>query len=176
MNTIEHYKSIENKFGENFHSFKLKENESISWPQGYRVYTIWKIDKTSINNLIYIGLTGRFKRNSNNEIVISSGLFSKRKDRWAPYRFCEHDDDGDLKYSFKFNPRESKTSLQQQTKSEKNAYSETVFYKEEIIIDFFIFNKELDANHGYTPALLEAELLTRYLLETSKLPPANKYL
>jgi hypothetical protein len=176
MNILQHYQNAETKFGEQFHSITLKHNESISWPHGYGVYVIWKKDKNSIENLIYVGLTGRFKRNSNNEIVINSGSFSKRKERWTPYRFCEHDNDEELKFSFRFNPRESKTSLQQQIKFEKNAYSETIFYKEGIIMDFFIFNKELNANHGYTPALLEAELLSKYLIETSKLPPANNSL
>ena len=176
MNTLEHYQGTETKFREQFHSIRLKDNESISWPHGYGVYVIWKKDKNSIENLIYVGLTGRFKRNSNNEIVINSGLFSKRKDRWTPYRFCEHDNDGELKFSFRFNPLESKTSLQQKIKFEKNAYSETIFYHEGIIIDFFIFKEELDANHGYTTALLEAELLSKYLIETSKLPPANNSL
>jgi hypothetical protein len=66
--------------------------------------------------------------------------------------------------------------LQQQIKFHKDAYSETIFYNEGMIIDFFIFNKEINSNHGYTPALLEAELLSKYLIETNRLPPANNSL
>jgi hypothetical protein len=176
MNIFDYYTKIGVLFEAQFLSIELTSNNSIDWPKGYGVYVIWKNDKSSIGNLLYIGLAGRFKRNSNNEVVLNSGLFSKRKDRWTPYRFCEHENDGELKYSFRYNPRESKTSLQQQIKFHKDAYSETIFYNEGIIIDFFIFNKEINSNHGYTPALLEAELLSKYLIETNTLPPANNSL
>ena len=163
-------------FGEMFSSVSVNSRKSIVWPEGFGVYVVWKQNRDELVNLKYIGLTGKFKKDLNGELILNQGQFSKRATRWTPYRFCESPKDGEYQYSFRFNPKFSNVNDQYKVRHQVDAYSTTLFYKDGLLIDFFIFSESLDKNNGYTPASLEAELLSKYLIETRNLPPANNSL
>jgi hypothetical protein len=42
---------------------------------------IWKNDDSSLDNLIYVGMTGKYKRVNEDEVVFNSGSFDKRNSR-----------------------------------------------------------------------------------------------
>jgi len=154
----------------NFEEIRCK-TEKIKWPNASGVYLVWKSAFGSIDDLLYIGMTGKFKRNKKNEIVFNSGTFDKRKSRWTPYRFCEDERDGENYFSFKYGPK-YKLKEQGRRKYEPDAYRETIEYSKLTIHCFLI-----SANHNdYTPELLEKEMLTKYLKYTGTLPLANNEL
>ncbi len=165
---LESYNSISTLFGEKFISQKCKKNTKIEWPKGFGVYVVWKIS-SSRNELIYVGMTGKFKKKDGGGYAINSGKFSNRKNRWTPYLFQEVQEDG---FSFRFGPKYSNSTIQFDNRLELDAYSDSISY-ENLRVDFFKFSADVDCNCGYTPSLLEAKLLTEYLIETKSLPPAN---
>lgn len=173
---IKHYKNLVETFGEMFTSISVNSRESIGWPEGFGVYVVWEKNRDALMNLKYIGLTGKFNKDLNGELILNQGQFSKRAMRWTPYRFCESPKDGEYQYSFRFNPKFSNVNDQYKVRHQSDAYSKTLFYKDGLLIDFFKFNESLDENYGYTPASLEAELLSKFLIETRNLPPANNSL
>lgn len=165
---IESYNAIAAVFGKKFTSHKCKKNTKIDWPNGFGVYVVWKISSSN-NELIYVGMTGKIKKDIGGGYAINEGNFSKRKDRYTPYFFQEIQNDT---FSFRFGPKHSKGSIQSKIRLEIDAYSETIPY-ENLRVDFFTFSSNVEENYGYTPSLLEAELLSKYLIENKSLPPAN---
>ena len=134
---------------------------------------IWKNDDSSLDNLIYVGMTGKYKRVNEDEVAFNSGSFDKRKGRWTPYRFCESVKDGEHQFSFRFGPLESNVDKQSKIKYQDNAYSKTIPYSELKIHCFHVSDNHRD---DYTPELLEKEILTKYLKSLGNLPPANNEL
>ena len=144
----------------------------FNWPASSGVYVIWEKEDLKENNLIYIGMTGKFLKNSNGELKYNNASFKSRISRWTPYRFCENEKDNLMKFHFRFGPKETKTSLQGQIKYDFDAYQVSIHYKK-IEIHCFHINSN---NFEYTPVLLESLLLTKYLKITGNLPPANNSL
>ncbi len=141
----------------------------IKWPEGYGVYTIWH-RSIDYRNLLYVGHTGKYKRNDNGDIEINDGTFSKRKYRWTPYRFCESPMDNLNKYELRFGPKfESKK--QRKKRFDPNSYFYRMPYCELLIATF-----NVKYYKSYTPATLEALILNEYFKEEAKLPPANNQL
>ncbi len=164
----ENYYAIAAEFGEKFRSHKCEKNVKIDWPKGFGVYVVWKIVLSS-EELIYVGMTGKFKKKVGGGYAVNSGKFSERKYRWTPYLFQEVQEDG---FSFRYGPRYSNSEIRLENKLELDAYSDSISY-DNLRVDFFNFSADVDCNCGYTPSLLEAKLLTEYLIETKSLPPAN---
>jgi hypothetical protein len=164
----ENYNSIAALFGEKFISQKCEKNTKINWPKGFGVYVVWEMNQ-SIEKLIYVGMTGKFKKTQTGGYTINSGKFSNRKNRWTPYFFQESAENGFL---FKYGPKYSNTTVQFDNRFEVDAYSSDIGYNS-LRVDFFVFTSDVDGNLGYTPSLLEAKLLTDYLIENKSLPPAN---
>ena len=143
----------------------------IKWPEGYGVYTLWHKD-ISYNNLIYVGLTGKYKRNNDGEIILNSGSFSHRSSRFTPYRFCDSTKDSDdFRFTFRYGPKYSKTNIQGKHKYDDDSYKNTVAYSDLVIATFNVANMK-----DYTPSYLESLVLTKYLAEEGNLPPANNEL
>ena len=149
------------------------KKEKIKWPKKSGVYVIWKNDDSSLDNLIYVGMTGKYKRVNEDEVVFNSGSFDKRKGRWTPYRFCESVKDGKNQFSFRFGPKESTVAKQSKIKHQDNAYNKTIPYSE---IKVHCFHVSDNHREYYTPELLEKEILTKYLKSSGNLPPANNEL
>lgn len=173
MEFIEFYISLKKNFEEtsNF-SCLIGKNQSFIWPDSSGVYVIWKIINQDKKELIYIGMTGKFQKNSKGLLIFNNASFKSRISRWTPYRFCETEKDKEMKFHFRFGPKESKTSLQGQIKYDVDAYQVSIPYTK-IEIDCFHIN----SNHPkYTPVLFESLLLTNYLKTTGELPPANNSL
>ena len=71
---LENYNSISALFGEKFISQKCEKNTKIEWPKGFGVYVVWEINQ-SIEKLIYVGMTGKFKKTETGGYTINSGNF-----------------------------------------------------------------------------------------------------
>ena len=171
---IKDYKSIVEQFKSKFYFTEIDCNkEKIKWPKRSGVYVIWKNDDNSLDNLIYVGMTGKYKRVNEDEVVFNSGSFDKRKGRWTPYRFCESVKDGKNQFSFRFGPKESTVAKQSKIKHQDNAYNKTIPYSE---IKVHCFHVSDNHREYYTPELLEKEILTKYLKSSGNLPPANNEL
>ena len=171
---IKDYKSIVEQFKSKFYFTEIDCNkEKIKWPKRSGVYVIWKNDYNSLDNLIYVGMTGKYKRVNEDKVVFNSGSFDKRKGRWTPYRFCESVKDGKNQFSFRFGPKESTVAKQSKIKHQDNAYNKTIPYSE---IKVHCFHVSDNHREYYTPELLEKEILTKYLKSSGNLPPANNEL
>ena len=171
--------TFENYYSQLLSSFKKKQNLSvikgtlnpIEWPDFSGVYIVFD-NSSSSPQLIYVGMTGKFHRNQDGKVSFNEQKFKSRKSRWTPYRFCESTRDGKYQFSFRFNPKLNDTNAQAKIKYENDAYSNTVPYPDLTIHCFHI-----EENHSsYTPSLLEAEILTKYLKQTRNLPPGNRQL
>ena len=137
------------------------------------VYVIWVNDDFLLDNLIYVGMTGKYKRVNEDEVVFNSGSFEKRNSRWTPYRFCESVKDGDNRFEFRYGPEESTVKKQSKRKYEVKAYKVSVSYSE---LKIHCFHVSDNHREYYTPELLEKEILTKYLKSSGNLPPANNEL
>lgn len=174
MTFIEHYDLKKNEFKEcQMFTLISPDNEAVQWPLSSGVYVIWEKVPNEMNKLIYIGMTGKFSRNSNNGTVIfNEAIFQSRATRWTPYRFCEHERDNRMIYHFRYGPKERNTARQGQIKYDINAYKKSIPYKS---LEIHCFHINSDHN-SYSPILLESELLTKYLKTEESLPPANNSL
>jgi len=171
---IKDYKSLVEQFKSKFYFTEIDcKKEEIKWPQKSGVYVIWKNDDSSLDNLIYVGMTGKYKRVNKDEVVFNSGSFEKRNSRWTPYRFCESVKDGDNRFEFRYGPEESTVKKQSKRKYEVKAYKVSVSYSE---LKIHCFHVSDNHREYYTPELLEKEILTKYLKGSGNLPPANNEL
>ena len=158
---IKDYKSLVEQFKSKFYFTEIDcKKEEIKWPQKSGVYVIWKNDDSSLDNLIYVGMTGKYKRVNKDEVVFNSGSFEKRNSRWTPYRFCESVKDGDNRFEFRYGPEESTVKKQSKRKYEVKAYKVSVSYSE---LKIHCFHVSDNHREYYTPELLEKEILTKYL-------------
>ena len=171
---IKDYKSLVEEFKSKFYFTEIDcKKEEIKWPQKSGVYVIWKNDDSSLDNLIYVGMTGKYKRVNKDEVVFNSGSFEKRNSRWTPYRFCESVKDGDNRFEFRYGPEESTVKKQSKRKYEVKAYKVSVSYSE---LKIHCFHVSDNHREYYTPELLEKVILTKYLKSSGNLPPANNQL
>jgi hypothetical protein len=165
------FKNLEKEFND-LNSLKEIRNSDhkIHWGEGYGVYTLWN-KEIDFKNLIYVGLTGKYTRDIDGKVKLNPQTFSKRKYRYTPYRFCESTkDQEDLRFTFRYGPN-YKGKTQGKNKYERDAYKNTIRYKDLIIITL-----DLTKIKKYSPALLESMILTEYLAEKGDLPPANNEL
>ena len=171
---IKDYKSLVEEFKSKFYFTEIDcKKEEIKWPHKSGVYVIWKNDDSSLDNLIYVGMTGKYKRVNKDEVVFNSGSFEKRNSRWTPYRFCESVKDGDNRFEFRYGPEESTVKKQSKRKYEVKAYKVSVSYSE---LKIHCFHVSDNHREYYTPELLEKVILTKYLKSSGNLPPANNQL
>jgi len=171
---IKDYKSLVEQFKSKFYFTEIDcKKEEIKWPQKSGVYVIWKNDDSSLDNLIYVGMTGKYKRVNKDKVVFNSGSFEKRNSRWTPYRFCESVKDGDNRFEFRYGPEESTVKKQSKRKYEVKAYKVSVSYSE---LKIHCFHVSDNHREYYTPELLEKVILTKYLKSSGNLPPANNQL
>jgi len=173
MPFLEDYQNLVTQFTEENNFFSVQcVNGPIIWPNGSGVYVIWKFTDDNIDNLIYVGATGTFRRNRVGNIVFGGGNFSLRSERWTPYKFCETPDCGDYIYNFRFGPNYGQNQRANQILVD--AYQFSIPYQDLLIHCFSITSDHLI----YAPTSLESRLLTIYLKEMNNqhLPPANNKL
>lgn len=171
---IRDYKSLIQQFKSKFNFTEIDcKKEKIKWPKKSGVYVIWKNDSSSLDNLIYVGMTGKYKRVSKEEIVFNSASFDKRDYRYTPYRFCESVKDVDERFEFRYGPKGENGEEQSKIKYQQDAYEVRMPYSKLKIHCFHISDNH---NEPYTPELLEKEILTKYLKSSGNLPPANNEL
>ena len=173
MTFIEFYNLRKKEFEDSqLFTMILGEQRKIQWPTSSGVYAIWRKTQSNNKTLIYIGMTGKYSRNSTGKIDFNRQSFKERTQRWTPYRFCEGKKDIEMKYFFRYNPKYSKTSIQAKNKYNFDAYRDSIAYQE-LEIHCFHINSDHDL---YSPILMESELLTSYLKSYNDLPPANRSL
>lgn len=145
------------------------QNGRIIWPNASGVYVIWN---TGENELLYVGLTGKFHRDGNQNLVFNNGTFSHRAQRWTPYRFSQDERDGNFQYHFRYGPISPNNQTQYEIRFNADAYLYSIPFTS---IEIHCFH--VNENHEtYSPSLLEAEILTKYLKSNGNLPPANNTL
>jgi hypothetical protein len=172
MTFKEYYNSLKEEFiVENLFFEILCEDKKIKWPKSGGVYLIWKDNIDSINNLVYVGKTGTFKRNSNGIVKLNNGNFNQRANRWTPYKFCSKE--GNFMFHFRYGPLFSNNEKQRKIQNDDNAYFNSIPYSR-IIIHCF----QVDETHPiYTSTLLESLILSKYLKTTDhNLPVGNNEL
>jgi hypothetical protein len=168
IKTYNHYKQ-EFEDANYFQKIECLEDKRLKWPDTYGVYTIWKDNSDSSNNLLYIGMTGKFKRNDQGIIELNGGSFTGRMSRWTPYRFCQSKKDRNFRYTLRYGPKYKNVNIQGKHKYDEDAYSHAVPYNELVIHCF-----NIPSDHPkYTGSYIESTLLTSYLKDTGTLPPAN---
>lgn len=167
---IENYNKISTIFNDRFVVNKCEPKVKVFWPKGFGVYVVWEINDY-VDKLIYVGLTGKFKKTVSNGYAINSGRFVNRKNRWTPYFFQESNAEN-TEFTFRYGPKYSNSVIQRKMMFESDAYEKSINYSR-LRVDFFLFSEDVQNNFGYTPALLEAQILTWYLIENKSLPPAN---
>lgn len=172
MNFKKYYEEIKNEFVINRQFSIIKGTANpIVWPNSSGVYVIWEKLANGMDKLIYIGMTGKFS-NKNGVVHFNEASFKTRGKRWTPYRFCEEEYDLEMKFHFRYGPKESNTTKQGQIKYFSDAYNYSVSY---INLEIHCFH--INAEHSiYSPILLESLLLTKYLKATGTLPIANNAL
>ena len=148
------------------------KKEKIEWPKKSGVYVIWENDDSSLDNLIYVGMTGKFKRGKE-KVIFNSGTFDKRDYRYTPYRFCESVKDGDKRFQFRYGPKGKNGGEQSKIKYQYDAYEEKICYSK---LKIHCFHVSDNHREYYTPELLEKEILTKFLKSSGNLPPANNEL
>ena len=168
----EFFRKLQKEFRETDGYNEIRNAQSkIPWGEGYGVYTLWE-NKIDVENLIYVGLTGKYKRTGQGKAQLNDGNFKKRSFRYTPYRFCESKKDReDLRFSFRYGPKYTTSREQEKHKYDVDAYHKKIPYNELVIVTL-----DLTGNTKYSPALLESLILTRYLEETGDLPRANNEL
>ena len=171
---IKEYNSLVEEFKSKLTFTKIDcEKYRIKWPPKSGVYVVWKDNENSFKNLIYVGMTGKFKRDKKTRrVIFNKGAFNKREYRYTPYRFCESKKDGEKQFSFRYIPKGKNSKEQSKIKYEKEAYEKTIRYSRLIIHCFHVSESHKD----YTPELLEKEILTKYLKSSGELPDANNEL
>ena len=172
---IKDYKSLVEEFQSKLTFTEIDcKKEKIKWPQKSGVYVIWKNnDDSSHDNLVYVGMTGKYKRVNQDEVSFNSGTFDKRDYRYTPYRFCESVKDGDKRYEFSYGPTGKNGKEQAKIKYQHDAYEKRIPYSE---LKIHCFHVSDNHREYYTPELLEKEILTKYLKSSGNLPPANNEL
>ena len=170
---IKYYKSLVEQFKSKviFSEIDCKK-EKIEWPKKSGVYVIWKNDDSSLDNLIYVGMTGKFKRGKE-KAIFNSRTFDERDYRYTPYRFCESIKDGDNRFEFRYGPKGKNGGEQSKIKYQHNAYEVGICYSK---LKIHCFHVSGNQKENYTPQLLEKEILTKYLKSIGNLPPANNEL
>ena len=170
---IKDYKTLVEQFKSKFYFTEIDcKKEKIKWPKKSGVYVIWKNNYSSLDNLIYVGMTGKFKRGKEKSIF-NSVTFDKRGYRYTPYRFCESVKDGDKRFEFRYGPKGKNGEEQSKIKYQHHAYEKRIPYLE---LKIHCFHVSDNHQEYYTPELLEKEILTKYLKSSGNLPPANNEL
>lgn len=173
MSFDEYYEELIRKFQKLNLLDIIKPSEcNIHWPDKSGVYAIWDVSKIK-PSIIYVGLTGKYIRSKVDDMILfKPGSFRKRAQRWTPYRFCESKKDNVYKYQFRYGPKHSNGTTQGKHKYDLDAYKVSLHYK---FIEIHCFEVN-ERNLEYTPVLLESEILSKYLIDNSNLPPANNAL
>lgn len=173
INFIDVYNRIANRFSSLGRLATLEPaSEKILWPVLPGVYAIWKKENGKDEELIYVGIAGKYKRTDSTRTKLGNSTFDKRSLRWTPYRFCESELDGKYRFHFRFGPKYSSVEQQRKIMRDDNAYNFSIPYSS-LRVDCFIID---ESDPEYSPALLEAELLTKYLKCMGDLPVANNSL
>jgi len=171
MSFIKFYNSLREEFLRCNSFLEVRPlNNTIDWPAVSGVYLVWNENTASERNLIYIGMTGTFRRIANGTVEFNNGLLNDRPERWTPYRFSEQQ--GNFQFHFRYGPFSNNTSEQYQIRNEDHAYTHSIPYNNLIIHCFVI-----DSTHPtHTPKSIESLLITKYIKETGTLPAANNSL
>lgn len=171
---IEHYNSRRKQFEDDKKFTLIRPTKSkIVWPDSSGVYVIWKLEENRMESLIYVGMTGKFSRNKESGAIrFNEKSFKSRTERWTPYRFSESIEDENFTFHFRFGPKNKNTSEQSKIKNQADAYRYSIPYENLVIHCFHINSKHPE----FSPSLLEADILTKFLKITGDLPPANNSL
>lgn len=140
--------------------FVLVRGESYSecnWPKGVGVYVI-RIQQRPLSCLIYIGMTGKVNTDGG---LGTAQTFANRAARYTPYWFDRE------KNLFCFNPKAPKSK-----DLDSSDYNDSIELKY-LEVDCFICRPGV-GHSLLAPSYLEAFLLQAFLMQTGRLPKANR--
>lgn len=153
--------------------FKAFSGEShgcrnLPWPDGVGVYVLWLKERQYPSHVIYIGMTGKYKRESDGTAVLADKQkgFRERGERSHPYSFTS---DGPWANHYEYDTPHSLNDIRKVPPEDR--YNEHIPIKE-MSIDCFIIRPEM----MIAPTYLESLLLQIYLLFEGRLPRANNAL
>lgn len=142
--------------------FRYKPGGNQAWPAGRGVYVVRQI--STGDSILYIGMTGRFKRNGDESVTMRGGVLADREARWHPYSFTK---EGPYQNYFEYGPNYSVNVLL--TKAAEGRYRHHVPFVD-IVVDCFVTD---GVEREVSPAFLETLILQMYMREFGTLPPAN---
>ena len=124
------------------------------------MYVVWKTIDQKVDEVLYIGMTGRF---TGEGAINPNAWLSKRQMRWHPYCFTK---EGPYENHFEFGPKFSVDKIKLQEPQDR--YESREHYSN-LRIDCFVFSFASKA----APAALESMFLQMYLEQFQRLPVAN---
>ena len=166
------YKSCCNIFNDNNALFSISgdkyEELEKQWPRGVGVYAVWRVSSENNDELLYIGMTGKIKKNfeSNTKLLEPENGFSKRALRYHPYSFTKN---GPNKNHFEYGPKFPIQKIKK-VHPEKRYSSKIPLCN--IRVDCFKISDHLKL----APSFLEALLLQEYFNKYNFLPKGNNQL
>jgi hypothetical protein len=169
---IERYTQIRSIFeqADRFKTFSGETHgcKNLPWPDGVGVYVLWMKERQDPSDVIYIGMTGKYKRADDGTASLADKKdgFQKRGARYHPYSFTT---EGPWKDHYEFAPRHSMKDFLKVPFEDR--YNQHIPIRD-ISIDCFIINQEM----VIAPTYLESLLLQTYLSFASRLPTANNEL
>ena len=169
---IERYTQIRRIFeqADRFKAFsgEIHGCKNLPWPDGVGVYVLWMKERQDPSDVIYIGMTGKYKRADDGTASLADKKrgFRERGTRYHPYSFTS---DGPWKDHYEFAPRHSLTEIKKAPPEDR--YSEHIPIKQ-MSIDCFIIDQAM----VIAPTYLESLLLQTYLSFGGSLPRANNAL
>jgi len=169
---IERYTQIRRIFeqADRFKAFsgEIHGCKNLPWPDGVGVYVLWMKERQDPSDVIYIGMTGKYKRADDGTASLADKKrgFRERGTRYHPYSFTS---DGPWKDHYEFAPRHSLTEIKKAPPEDR--YSEHIPIKQ-MSIDCFIIDQAM----VIAPTYLESLLLQIYLSFGKELPIANNAL
>ena len=169
---LERYTQIRSIFeqADRFKTFSGQSHDckNLPWPDGVGVYVLWMKERQDPSNVIYIGMTGKYKRESDGTASLADkkGGFRERGNRYHPYSFTS---DGPWADRYEFGPRHSMSKILDAPREDR--YNEHIPIKQ-VSIDCFTIDQEM----VISPTYLESLLLQTYLSFGGRLPRANNAL
>ena len=138
---------------------------SLLWPDGVGVYVVRLKDPDSRwGSVLYVGMTGKIKKNRLGQLVAGGSGFQGRKERYTPYcytsvgRYADH---------FEFGPNASGDAVLELNLEERYQDRHPL---NDIVTDCFILT---GVETHIAPSFLEALLLQTFISQQRSLPPGN---
>jgi hypothetical protein len=150
------------------HADTTRALKDLPWPKESGVYVIRKRGCDSLEDIIYVGKTGKIMNDkTGTEVCCGGGKLSARFQRWTPYCFQA---EGNYIDHFEFGPNYAVNQLKKQPFEGRYRQRYPI---SEITVECLITG---GIEMQISPALLESLILNEITAKTDRLPLANQEL